>query len=498
LVTNPGDLLTLTTRLSLFFLATLALVLGGFSTTLYFLARAYLHQQSEERLEAALNTLAAAAEVGPDGVEWELDQRHFRLGPAVAGDPVVWRVSDEHDLVVDQSKHPGAEDFLAEASQTLRSRQRSSQRLDWRGERWQCSQRCIEPATTAPAELAHKDDGRKYRALAITAGISLEPVRATLRQLAGVLLGLSLLIWLLALFGGRLVCRRALLPVTRMAVAAREMNVDDLGSRLPAAATGDELEELSRAFNHLLERLEEALQRQQRFTGDASHQLRTPLAAILGQIEVALRRERPAEEYQRVLSTVHKKAEHLHRIVESLLFLARANTEAQLPELERVQLSDWLPRHLQTWSEHGRSRDIVLECDGGASDPVEVHPVLLGELVNILLDNACKFSQPETPIQIRLYHEAQAVCLQVEDQGCGISETDLPHVFRPFFRSADSRQRGVAGIGLGLSIARRIAEAFRGVLAVTSQLGRGSCFTLRLSRVEATKEEPVRVVANRG
>jgi signal transduction histidine kinase len=287
-------------------------------------------------------------------------------------------------------------------------------------------------------------------------------------------------IWLLALFVGRLVCRRALLPVIRMADAARTMNVDEITRRLPTPPTGDELEELSRAFNNLLDRLQESFQRQQRFTGDASHQLRTPLAAMLGQVEVALRRERPAEEYQRVLTTVQHQAGRLGRIVDALLFLARADREAGLPEQERVKVSDWLPGHLQTWSEHARAQNIHLESAAASPFLVEVQPVLLGELVNILIDNACKFSQPGTPVSVRLHQEKQSVDIEVQDQGCGIKEVDLPHLFTPFFRCADSRHGGVEGIGLGLAIAKRLAESFGGGLTVTSVVGRGSCFTLRL------------------
>jgi heavy metal sensor kinase len=478
---------TLTTRLSLFFLGTLALVLAGFSTALYFLARVHLHQQVEERLEASLNTLMAAVDVGPDGLEWEPAQRHLNLGRAAIGDPVVWLVSDDQGRIVDGSNQAGAEGFLVEAAETLQSRQRSSKRLDWQGARWQCSQRWIQPAppptsNTVPMQPGPKDEERKFRALSITAGVSLEPMQSTLHQLASVLIGLSLGIWLVALFIGRIVCRRALLPVSRMAVAARDMDGMDLERRLPTLATGDELDDLSRAFNGLLDRLQESCERQRRFTGHASHQLRTPLAAILGQIEVALRRERSAEEFQRVLATVHQKAGHLRRIVESLLFLARADAEARLPELERVQLNDWLPGHLQSWSEHARAEDLVFACDAAGSYGVEVHPVLLGELVSILIDNACRYSSPGTPITVRLGHEAQAVCVQVEDQGCGIAQGDFPYLFTPFFRSAEARRRGIEGVGLGLSIAKRLAEAFGGVLAVTSQAGQGSCFTLRLRR----------------
>src|SRR5439155_10069318 len=122
-----------------FFLATLAVVLVGFSTSLYFLARIHLHQQAEDRLEAILNTLVAAAEIGPDGVEWEPAGRHLDLGRA-ALEQVVWLVTDDQGQVVDRSKQLDGEDFLAEAGRALRVSHRLSKRFPWQGKDWQCSQ----------------------------------------------------------------------------------------------------------------------------------------------------------------------------------------------------------------------------------------------------------------------------------------------------------------------------------------------------------------------
>jgi len=170
----------------------------------------------------------------------------------------------------------------------------------------------------------------------------------------------------------------------------------------------------------------------------------------------------------------------MRQIVESLLFLARANSEARQPERERIDLQDWLPAHLQTWSAHARAQDMVLERDAADPKPVDVQPVLLGELMNILIDNACKFSQAGTPIRLRLSRKASLVSIQVQDDGPGISDADLLHIFTPFFRAQDARLRGVEGTGLGLAIAKRLAGVFGGTLTVTSQLGRGSCFTLTL------------------
>src|SRR5262249_48106755 len=154
-------------------------------------------------------------------------------------------------------------------------------------------------------------------------------------------------------------------PVTRMAAAARDMGAADLSLRLPDAHTPGEVDELQRAFNGLLDRLQEAVEQQRRFTGDASHQLRTPLTAMLGQLDLALRRDRPTEEYRRVLSEVHTQAGRLRQIVESLLFLARAEAEAEPGEMEMVDLSAWLPEHLASWNGHPRTADIRCQATSG-------------------------------------------------------------------------------------------------------------------------------------
>jgi heavy metal sensor kinase len=480
--------LTLTTRLSVFFLATLALVLGGLSGALYLLTRAHLHRQAEERLQAALNTLIAAAEISPEGLEWEPAQRQLKLGPAALSNEIVWLIADDKGQTVDRSQQAGTDALCGDAAQD------HAGPVDWQGQRWLRQQQRIQATTSSlrPLDTAppsEKDQGRTYPSLAITAGVSLAPADSELRRQAGISAGLSLGIWVLAFFLSRFICRRALLPVTRMALAARQMNADDLTRRLPATTTRDELENLSRSFNHLLDRLQESFERQQRFTGDASHQLRTPLAAMMGQVEVALRRERPTAEYQRVLATVQQQAEHLRRIVEALLFLARADSETKLSALECVNLNYWLPAHLQTWSEHERAGDIQLECNAKGPAGVRAQPVLLGELLNVLIDNACKFSPPGTPITVRLSQDEKVASIDVIDHGCGISETDLAHVGTPFFRSALSRQHGIDGIGLGLSVARRLARAFGGDLTATSTVGVETCFTVRLP-APATRLRP--------
>lgn len=477
---NRNRIMTITTRLSLFFLGALAVVLVGFSSTVYLLARTYLNRQVEDRLEAVLNTLTAGAEIEPGGLEWEPHERHLYLDQDLGGGPLPWLVTDADGKWVDGSKHFFPEKRFADSPLAHFTGPSSNPVVQWQERPWLVSQRRLENKNLAvpPSQPQANQQKQLYPALVITGGVSLADVETTLRNLAISLVVVSSGIWLMALVGGRWLCRRALLPVTNMANAARKMDAGDLGQCLPIADTCDEVADLGLAFNDLLARLHESFERHRRFTGDASHQLRTPLTAILGQIEVALRRDRSLDEYQRVLGSVQGQAQFLRQIVEMLLFLARANAEAKLPNLEIIQLTDWLKEHLHEWSTHERFADLRVEAD--IPLPVEAQPPLLGQLVDNLLDNACKYSQPGTPIVIRLIGDKDSVFLTVEDSGCGIAPDDLPHVFKPFFRSSQARQRGFSGIGLGLAVAERIATAFGGRITASSEPGKGSCFRLQL------------------
>jgi heavy metal sensor kinase len=473
--------MTLVTRLSAFFLAALAVVLVGFSVSLYLLARAYLERQVDDRLAAALETLAAAAEAEPDGLEWEPDEHRLALGRDAAADQVRWAVHDGRGRPVDRSANLGAADLPGgEASPPPAD---GTVRLVYRdGQPWRVACRRLgTPTTGAPSGGAERP--RRHEALVLSAGLSLQPTRAALRTLALTLAGLSLFLWLTAALLGRRVCRRALAPLTRMAGAAWAMGAADLGRRLPGPGTGDELDDLGRSFNGLLDRLQEAFERQRRFTGDASHQLRTPLAALLGQTEVALRRDRPPEEYRRVLALVHDQAAHLARIVEALLFLARANAEGDTSGLEVLDLGAWLPGQLGRWGGHAREGDLRVEPAPGEACLVKVQPVLLGQVLDNLLDNAFRYSAAGTPVRVSWAREAGTVVLAVADAGCGLDAEDLPHVFEPFYRSAEARRLGRVGVGLGLAVVRRIAQAFGGTVDVESVAGRGSRFALRLPAV---------------
>ncbi|MDB5309025.1 MAG: cusS 1 [Gemmataceae bacterium] len=468
--------MTLTTRLSVFFLAALAVVLVGFSAALYVLADSHLHRRLDERLEAAARTLASAAEVEPDGVEWEPAGRPLTLAPGAFGEQVHWAVTTDDGRMIDHSPQPGAEDLLTEADRAARAGRRTPRRLDHAAGAWWITQVRVEPDGPAPLPAANP---RKHPALVLTVAVPLGPVHTTLRTLAAALAGLTLVVLAVALVAGRLVCRRALAPVARMAGAARSMGAADLSDRLPVPPAADELADLGLAFNGLLDRLGEAFERERRFAGEASHQLRTPLTGLIGQVEVALRRDRPADEYRRVLETVLAQAGRLRRVVEALLFLARSEADAGLPGLERVDLATWVPDRLRTWADHPRAGDTTFEPAGGPAC-ARIHPDLFGELVDALVDNALKYSRPGTPVVVRAGRDAAGTWVEVEDHGPGVGADEVGQLFRPFFRSEAARRLGVSGSGLGLAVAARVATALGGTIAVASEPGKGSRFRVRL------------------
>jgi two-component system, OmpR family, sensor kinase len=461
--------MTLTTRVSAFFLGWLGLALAGFAVVVFVVVRAERYRQVDDRLAATLDMLVAAAEVHRDGVEWEAHERSLPRGDGPSG--TVWLVAVPGRRVIDRSGPAAGDWLLADTDPT--------------GATWRVSRRQLTggaPQVKPPDNRALTDEPASvvmFHTLDLVAAVPVTPIRNELDHLAWLLAGLTVALWLTAAVVGRWLCRRTLAPVSEMAAAARTISPADPGERLAVRPTGDELEDLGRALNGALARLEEAFERQARFTGDAAHQLRTPLAAVLGQVEVALRRDRDPADYRDTLKAVADQVRHLHRLTEALLFLARADAEAALPDLAHVRLPEWLAEYLDRW--RATHPDVRVELTvNGSPGQVRAHAELLAQLLDNLLDNAAKYGPSNGPIQVRVETRDGGVELSVEDAGPGIAAEDLPRVFEPFFRSSSARSAGVRGVGLGLSVARRIAEAMGATLTAESVAGRGSRFVLRM------------------
>jgi two-component system OmpR family sensor kinase len=472
----------LSSRVSAFFLAALAVVLAGFSAGIFATSSRYLRHQVDERLASALAVLVAAVEIHTDSVEWEPQEREVLLGQADGPNRLRWTVHDDRGHRLGHSQNLDASSLTPAWTPDPDDLKPPRQLEDRDGLLWRIARRRVEP--NAALVLAQKaepgDSGTLHKALLLTVAAPLAPVDRTLTSLGWLLAGLALGVWIVAAVLGRWLVGRALAPLSRMVESARGLDAADAGWSLPTTATGDELDELGRAFNELLERLHLAYERQRRFASDASHQLRTPLTALIGELEVARRRERSPEEYRHVLDDAHAEAVHLREIIESLLFLARAETDAPCPNLRPIDLATWLPAHLRNWSDHNRGCDVRSEFP---PPPVLVlaHAPLLGQLLDNLLENACKYSAPGTPIRVAVRREPGAALLIVEDHGVGLAPEELAHIFEPFYRTPSAHLRGQPGVGLGLAVVQRIVANFCATIHAESEPGQGTRFVVRFS-----------------
>jgi signal transduction histidine kinase len=477
--------MSLVTRISVAFLLALALALGGFSACLYYLAGLRLRLALDQELEATLDHFPERSDLENGRVTWAIYEDSGRRVENSPGDgrPMVLDGRNVVSLAVDVAttiQDPDGRRWrvLARPGGGGGRRRRGT-----------IEKKEAERKTRPPGRDERKGGGpgRDRPSHVIAAWASLEPVEAEIRSLAAMLPLVAIALWTLTAVVGHYFGKRALAPLALLAKSARDMPFDDC--RLPSPGTNDELEEFAKSFNGLLDRLHVALERQTQFTGQASHQLRTPLAALIAAIEVARRRPRTREEHERILDGLHDDTTRLWRVVEALLFLARADAEAALPDRERVDLSAWAADHLVTWINHDRAADVRYESTSTEPLWTQVHRPLLGQLADNLIDNACKYSDPGTPIIVRTWSEPDAVALQVEDRGCGIPAADLARVFEPFYRAESSRRLGLSGVGLGLAVAQRIAATLGGTITASSEPGQGTRFVVRLPQAAAPEAQ---------
>ncbi len=476
----------LATRFSAFFLSALALVLAGFSSTLFFLASRYLNEQLDEHIAAALDTLEGSIDVEPGGLEWEPHERRILIGTEADADSVRWSVLTLDGKLIDQSANGPPPTFAdwrpAEWPQDPPDATAFGDAGPWRmGARRLLHEQLLRLGR-GQADDDGEENGIEYPAILLLAGLDRGPVTSDLAWLAITLVGISTALWIVCAGLGHWLSRRALAPLTSMARHIGRIRVAEPGRRVPLPGTADELDELAVAFNELLGRVHEAIARRDRFAGDASHQLRTPIAALLTQIEILRRRPRSSEEYLAGLEAMHGDALRMRQIVESLMFLARSDADALPVAMEDIDLADWLPRQLDRWKPHERASDLHLEA-ASASCRVAAHPGLLGELFDILTDNALKYSRPRQGVTWRLQTEDDCARLIVEDHGAGIDATELEHIFEPFYRSPSMRTENRPGVGLGLTIVARIVRALGASIDVASQRGGGTRFVVTLPRV---------------
>jgi heavy metal sensor kinase len=290
----------------------------------------------------------------------------------------------------------------------------------------------------------------------------------------------------IAATGGSWLSRLAMQPVDRINATARSIGERNLGKRLPVPETDDELQRLSETLNQMLDRIEDAFQRITRFTADASHELRTPIALIRTTSEIALRKERDDADYRDALGEIHGESIRTTELIENLLTLARTDAGWETLDRKAIDLSTLLLEATTQAQKLASERGIRLNYEP-VPEPLSVvgDGSSLRRLLLILLDNALKYTHPGGTVTVLAKPASDFIRIEVQDSGIGIGAEHIPHIFERFYRADPSRSRDSGGAGLGLSLAKWIVEAHGGAILVESTPGAGSTFTVRLPKGES-------------
>jgi heavy metal sensor kinase len=451
---------TIRFRLTLWYIAVLAVILIGFSGVLYFRVSQHLYAE----LDHSLTTEAQEVVAGLDEASGQPSLGEipdFRLtGIAV----VLFDQSGSHVVASDA---PGSWPPQTESLASAAAGGSSVATVDVPGAgKWRVltMPSVHGGATVGVLQIAHSEGD----------------VQETLQQIITfVAVGIPITL-LLAVAGGVFLAGRALDPIDRITRTAEKLGAEDLSRRLNFRGTDDEVGRLTATFDRMLDRLDRAFERQRRFTADASHDLRTPLALLISQGEVALDRPRSATVYRSTIAAMCEDARQMTRLLGDMLVLARADAGLESIDREKVNLGDLVKGVVSALQPLAQARSV--ELTGGVADDlvVEGDQTRLTQLLTNLVDNALKYTPDGGRATVSVERERGMAKLVVRDTGVGIAAEHLPHLFERFYRADDARSRTNGGAGLGLAICKWVVDMHRGQIEVGSTPGTGTTFTVRL------------------
>lgn len=436
----------------------LGTVVAGFGATLFFRVRyATLEQVDADLLGAAEVVVARLQQAGPVGPLEIPDAYKHRFGEAPADAPylVVYdadgRVQFASDAV--PADLPPAPAFPpTESTRPFYGRSRGLFR------------EVVVPGPSGSQVLVGRRIGRE---------------RNEFMRLLWWLTATGLGIVALGLTWAWFLSRRVLAPVEEMTRIAERISASNLSQRIDHSTIKTELDRLAQVLNRMFERLQASFERQARFTADASHELRTPLSVVVAQSELALAKQRSPEEYQEALEACYRAAKRMESLVDGLLLLARSDAGQLELHREPVALRQVIENSLALLKPMADQRRIELKCDLEAVQ-VAGDAERLGQIVTNMVNNAIAYNREGGHVRLRLVVEEHDAVLTIADTGIGIEENDLPRVYDRFYQVDKARTGNRSGVGLGLAICHEIVRSHGGGIAVSSVVGEGTTFTVRL------------------
>jgi len=363
-------------------------------------------------------------------------------------------------------------------------------------------------AAHAPgASINHTDNGHVYVTISWTSTTGqrlvgqieapLAHMQDQVDALKRILIYAAGVMLLISAAGGWLLAGRALKPIDELTRRARQITAHDLSQRLNLDQE-DELGRMAATFDDMIGRLQEAFERQKRFTSDASHELRTPLTVMQAELGLALTRPRAAEHYRHTLLSMDEEVSRLSLIVNDLLTLTRIDVDPVAIQHQPVVLNELLGGLARRVGMIAAERDIAVEVEGLQPATITGDATRLRQLFTNLLDNAVTYTPDGGRVTVRLESARDGARVTVGDTGIGIAAEHLPRIFERFYRTSEARAHHAHGTGLGLAISWSVVQAHQGEIAVQSTLGQGTTFTVFLptdGRRRVRRRTPIRALA---
>lgn len=276
-----------------------------------------------------------------------------------------------------------------------------------------------------------------------------------------------LLLFALIFLGNKLI-DQILIPIKQLTKISKDISIDNFSRTIPEINKEDEIKELIHSFNEMIIRLQEGVNNLDRFNSDVSHELKTPLTVIRGEIDITLRKLREPEYYIKSLTTINYESKQIEKIVENLLLLTKYTPENIKKSFEDTYIDSLLMDAIYSHDSKLKEKNINLNIKKIDSVKANVNPILIKSIFSNLIDNAIKYSENEKNINIELY-KSDKIHFIIEDEGIGMDKDKLPFITERFFRIDESRNKKVEGFGLGLSIVKKSIELHQGNLLIDSK-----------------------------
>ena len=295
----------------------------------------------------------------------------------------------------------------------------------------------------------------------------------TLENLLYILFFIIPIVLIFATIGGYFLIYRSFLPIENILNNLKKINANDLSKRLETSNNKDEIDLLIKEINSLLERLESSFEKISQFSSDASHELKTPLTVIRGEVEIALRKDRSITEYKQTLKSSLDEVLVIQQTIDDLLFLAKSkdNFENFEKEVYLDEISLEASKELESFA---KIKKIKIICEIKEAVQINAHPKLLKIALKNIIKNAITFSHEDSSIYLKNYSDEKFYIISVQDKGIGISEREQNKIFEQFYRTDKSRSKETGGTGLGMAICKKIIDMHNAIIIVESKENEGS------------------------